>query len=60
LTDLGPTVDCPAVWRSLDARADALKARLEQAEDLGRQNGVLPGHWRTLLARHRLDVWDDY
>jgi hypothetical protein len=60
LNDLGPTVDCQALWKNLVARADTIKARLGQAEDAARKSGVLPGHWRTLLGRYRLDAWDDY
>jgi hypothetical protein len=53
-------IDCEAERRRLVARADAVKAQLDDAERQARVGGVLPGHWRRLLASHALELWDRY
>jgi hypothetical protein len=59
-TDQGITMDCSGGRRHLVARADAVKAALGTVETTARTGGVLPGHWRKLLATHQLDLWDQY
>jgi hypothetical protein len=60
LRDKGATVDCDTARRSLVARADALKSDLDATGSVARTNGVLPGPWRTLLAKYELEAWDRY
>jgi hypothetical protein len=52
--------DCEGARKSLAARADTVKSALEAAETLARASGVLPAHWRRLLAMHGLEAWDHY
>jgi hypothetical protein len=59
-TDQGTTLDCPGHRRRLVARGDQVKSELDAAERTARTAGVLPGHWRKLLAAHQLDLWDRY
>ncbi|HEV7499908.1 MAG TPA: hypothetical protein VGQ33_07890 [Vicinamibacteria bacterium] len=59
-TDQGITMDCSGGRRHLVARADVVKAALGTVETKARTGGVLPGHWRKLLAAHQLDLWDQY
>lgn len=59
-TDQGITMDCNGGRRHLVARADAVKAALGTVETTARRGGVLPGHWRKLLAAHQLDLWHQY
>ncbi len=53
-------LDCEAERRKLVARADAVKAQLDELDRQARVNSVLPGHWRQLLASHALEIWDRY
>jgi hypothetical protein len=60
VNDKGPIVDCPSLVKDLTSRAGALKTGLASAEDRARASGVLPGHWRVLVARHGLEGWESY
>lgn len=60
VNDKGPIVDCPSLINDLTSRAGALKTGLASAEDRARASGVLPGHWRALVARHGLEGWEAY
>jgi hypothetical protein len=56
----GATVDCATARQSLVTQANGLKSELDAAEKAAHTSGVLPGHWRKLLATHDLEVWDRY
>jgi hypothetical protein len=56
----GGRADCDLERRRLIARADGVKAQLNQIEAQARGSGVLPGHWRRLLAAHGLEIWDEF
>ncbi|MBN2369260.1 MAG: hypothetical protein JXO72_02110 [Vicinamibacteria bacterium] len=46
--------DCAGSWQDLKIRVNALKATLDQAAELARQNGMPPDNWRERLDSHRL------
>ena len=56
----GARVNCDAERRSLVGRGDAVKAALDDLERQAHSNGVLPGHWRGLVATYGLEIWDQY
>ena len=56
----GGRADCDLERRRLIARADGVKAQLDEAEKQARAHGVLPGHWRRLVAAHGLEIWSEY
>jgi hypothetical protein len=51
------TATCEDERKTLIARASEVKGQFDDTERLARASGVLPGHWRKLLALHQLEVW---
>jgi hypothetical protein len=60
LTNRGASFDCAGSWKDLTNRVSGLKAELDQIAEQARQNRVLPGDWRKLLASHRLNHLQEY
>jgi hypothetical protein len=52
-----PIADCALVRTDLVSAADVVADGLADLEETARANGVLPGHVRDMLARHRLSGW---
>jgi hypothetical protein len=60
LRDGGRSIGCAEARQGLVARADALKAGLDDAAATAREAGIPDPAWRRLLAAHDLAVWDGY
>jgi hypothetical protein len=51
-------LDCVGARDTLVGRANQLRSEMSAAADSARTNGILPGHWRKLVAAHQLEMWE--
>jgi hypothetical protein len=56
----GARFNCEAERTTLVVGGDAVKAALDDLERQAHSKGVLPGHWRRLVATYGLEIWDQY